>query len=208
MIAITAAPTSPVSCVRAPADSATGVRDALLEIGNPLEQPGRRVRKTERDDLMVRVDVTTETRSERSGKHARVREGNERDADRCGGERRQVGRLDERKLERRQPSGQRADDGDLVGEPEDRDRGHGQGDRDEHARHARRQPPQNEDQDDRARSDQQRGKDHLPIAQSFRERHELPYRSLGVHRVPEHLRQLRDDHGQRDPVQVAVADRQ
>ena len=39
MIAITAAPTSPVSCVRAPADSATGVRDALLEIGNPWNNP-------------------------------------------------------------------------------------------------------------------------------------------------------------------------
>ena len=62
----------------------------------------------------------------------------------------QVGDLDEGELERWQPSGQRADDGDLVGEPEDRDRSHRQGDRDEHARHARRQPAQDDDQDDRA----------------------------------------------------------
>ena len=33
--ATTSAPTTPVNCVRAPAASATGVRDALLLIGKP-----------------------------------------------------------------------------------------------------------------------------------------------------------------------------
>ena len=36
------APTTPVSCVRDPADSATGVRDALLEMGNPRKKPAAR----------------------------------------------------------------------------------------------------------------------------------------------------------------------
>jgi len=35
----TSAPTTPVSCVREPADSATGVRDALLLIGKPERSP-------------------------------------------------------------------------------------------------------------------------------------------------------------------------
>ena len=36
---IVAAATTPVSCVREPAASATGVRDELLEIGNPWKRP-------------------------------------------------------------------------------------------------------------------------------------------------------------------------
>ena len=39
MIATAAAPTSGVSCDRAPAASAIGVLDALLEIGNPWKNP-------------------------------------------------------------------------------------------------------------------------------------------------------------------------
>jgi ABC-type uncharacterized transport system permease subunit len=36
------APTTPVNCVRAPAASATGVRDELLLIGNPWKNPAAR----------------------------------------------------------------------------------------------------------------------------------------------------------------------
>jgi hypothetical protein len=36
---IASAPTTPVSCVRAPAASATGVREALLLIGMPWKKP-------------------------------------------------------------------------------------------------------------------------------------------------------------------------
>jgi hypothetical protein len=41
MIAV--APTSGVSCVRAPAEMATGVRDALLLIGKPWNRPAARL---------------------------------------------------------------------------------------------------------------------------------------------------------------------
>ena len=37
------APTTPVSCVRAPAASATGVREELLLIGNPWKKPAARL---------------------------------------------------------------------------------------------------------------------------------------------------------------------
>src|SRR3954453_12678505 len=37
------APTTPVTCVRAPAASATGVRDELLLIGNPWNSPAARL---------------------------------------------------------------------------------------------------------------------------------------------------------------------
>jgi hypothetical protein len=37
------APTTPVSCVFAPAASATGVREALLLIGNPWNRPAARL---------------------------------------------------------------------------------------------------------------------------------------------------------------------
>ena len=37
------APTTPVSCVLAPADSATGVRDALALIGKPWNKPAARL---------------------------------------------------------------------------------------------------------------------------------------------------------------------
>ena len=42
------APTTPVSCVLAPAASATGVRDELLLIGKPWKNAGREVRDAER----------------------------------------------------------------------------------------------------------------------------------------------------------------
>src|SRR5262245_59237140 len=41
--AIANAPTTPVSCVRAPAASATGVRDELLLIGMPWKNPAARL---------------------------------------------------------------------------------------------------------------------------------------------------------------------
>jgi hypothetical protein len=40
--AIVSAPTTPVSCVREPADSATGVREELLLIGKPPKRPAAR----------------------------------------------------------------------------------------------------------------------------------------------------------------------
>ena len=41
--ATASAPTTPVSCVRAPAASATGVRDELLLIGKPWKNPAARL---------------------------------------------------------------------------------------------------------------------------------------------------------------------
>ena len=64
------APTTLVSWVRAPAASATGVREPLLLIGKPWKKPGGQIGGTEPDHLLVGIDLRRQIAQHR---HAKVR---------------------------------------------------------------------------------------------------------------------------------------
>ena len=87
-----AAPTSPVSWLFAPLCSATAVREPLVEIGKPLEEPGERVGGTDPDHLLARVHLLAAPRGEARRRRDRVGERHERDAQRCGEQRADVAR--------------------------------------------------------------------------------------------------------------------
>ena len=55
--AIATAPTSPVTCVLAPACSATAVREPLVLTGKPWNSPARDVGGADADHLLVAVDL-------------------------------------------------------------------------------------------------------------------------------------------------------
>ena len=67
----------PVSWVRAPAASATGVRDELLESGKPWKSPAASVRRPEREKLLILVDALAQLRRVAARQHARVGERDE-----------------------------------------------------------------------------------------------------------------------------------
>ena len=83
-IASATAATTPVSWVFAPAASATGVRDELLESGKPWKAGGQ-VGRAERAELLVLVDALVAARGVAARQHARVGEREERERE--GGER-------------------------------------------------------------------------------------------------------------------------
>ena len=66
--------------------------------GETLEEPGRHVRCTERDDLLVLVDCVAAPQREGARQHAGISEGHQRDRHRACQERRQVAERCERDL--------------------------------------------------------------------------------------------------------------
>ena len=129
------AATTPTSCVRAPACTATGVRDDdAARDGEAAEQSRRGVGQAERAHLPVAVDALAAHTGQRPGEHTGVGEGDERDPRSRGDQGQHV--IGPHAGERgcRQPLRQGADHGHLVGEPQRR-RGDGGSDhRDRDAR--------------------------------------------------------------------------
>ena len=132
---MTTAPTTPVSCVREPACSATGVRDDDAETGNPPRRPpamfaspmpdiswlpstvSPRRAANVRDSTALSVNATSAMPA--AGSASAPTSAHSQSAERG----------------RRKPLRERADDGQRVGEAEDRRDRHGEDDHDEHPRH-------------------------------------------------------------------------
>ncbi len=87
---ISAAPTTPVSCVLAPACSATAVRDPLVLTGKPLEEPGGDIGDTDPDHLAIPIDLLPGARGECRGGGDRVGQRDECDPERARDEQREV----------------------------------------------------------------------------------------------------------------------
>ena len=106
------APTTPVSWVCAPADSATGVRDALLLTGMPERNPVARFGATEGDRARDPGSTSSPRRMRQAPRQdAHVGRRHEGDPEGCGQKGDDVARDDRRDRQGRQPDGQRADDG-------------------------------------------------------------------------------------------------
>ena len=115
--AISTAPTTPVSWVRAPACSATGVRDDDAGDREPAEEPLRDVRGADGRHLATAAHRLAPARRERAGEHGGVGEGDERDAGRGQRERRDIRPLEPAEGGGGEPLRQCADHGQPVGRP-------------------------------------------------------------------------------------------
>ena len=83
--AIASAPTTPVSCVFAPAASATGVRDELLLTGKPWNKPAARLAAPSPTISWFGSTGVREPRGIHARQHARVGERDQRDRDAARG---------------------------------------------------------------------------------------------------------------------------
>ena len=204
--AITAAPTTPVSWVLAPADSATGVRDELLEIGKPWNRPVARFAAP--SAIISRFGSTSSPSLAAYVRESTLVSANATSAIDTAAAASRGGRRRARSADRaRATPGQGTDDLDVpvrpkivtASEPHDRD---------EHPRHDRRQALAGDDDHDRGDADRERRDDGLPVRDPSHEGGRLVQQPLGVGREAEDLRELAHDHGERDPVQVAESDRE
>ena len=202
------APTTPVTCVRAPAASATGVREELLLMGKPWKKPAARLAAPRPTiswfgSTAVRVRAAIGARQ-----HARVRERHHGDRTAADQHRDDVGGRepgdDELGQSLRQPAQHR--DVGAAREVEGADDQGGAHHRHEDAGQA---PAalEGEDHHERGAADRERrpvgGTAQDPLADSP----QADQRAFELDREAEKLRQLADQHGQRDAVHVAVADR-
>ena len=80
---MTAAPTSPVTCERDPACSATAVREPLVLTGKPWKKPGGDVGRADADHLLVAVHPLAPAGGERRRRGHRVGQGDHGDGDRA-----------------------------------------------------------------------------------------------------------------------------
>ena len=204
---MSAAPTTPVSCVREPACSATGVRDDDAETGNPPRSPPAMLARP-----MPAISWLPSTLSPRRA--ANVRESTALSAKAtsaipAAGRARAPTSRPLQPLERRRGKTlrERADDGKRIGQPEDPGEDHRQDDDDQHARHGGLHPLEHEDDDERAHAERHSERLHLAGRDRPGDLDDLLPHALGVDREAEQLRDLRDDHDQRDGVEVADPDR-
>ena len=203
-IASAHAATTPVTWVREPAASATGVRDELLESGKPWKSPVDEVGRAEREELLVLVDALPQLRRVAAREHARVGEGNERD---CEGRQRQpsqVGGRDARHGEAGQALRQRAHYDHVVGQAQHRDEQRRPRHRDEHPGHLRSCSPQKENDGQASEADRERRR--VGLVERARQLAHRLHEALGRERDAEQLRQLGGQHRQSDARQVAETD--
>ena len=202
--AIAAAPTTPVSCVRAPAASAAGVRDELLERGKPWNSPAAAFAAPRATSSWFWSTRSPSRRRVAPREDARVREGNDRDAHGSEQERPQV--AEGGQGESGEAGGECADDVDAtLGQVEDGDDERCADDRDQHGWSVPRDGANGDDDRDRAGSDRER-----PRVGLVETRDECPQRVDHVAAIAgeaEEPRELRRDHGERDAREVADAHR-
>ena len=158
---------APVSWLRAPARSATAVRDPLVLTGKPWKSPAARfaapipiiswlpstscpVRAANADDVEIVSASDTSAMPERPG-----------------GERAEVGQLGRGDGQRRESLREHPDQRDPAGgQVEDRGGGDGEHDHDEHRRHLGQPPLQHQDDDDARDPEHRRGRDRLAVGQA------------------------------------------
>ena len=200
---IVAAPTTPVTCVRAPLWNATAVRDPLVLTGNPWKNPA----------AMLAAPTPIISRSPSTSSPVRAAkadavemvsvEGDQGYPERAGEQEPQVAERHGRKGEGREPLGSVADQVDApAGEVERADGRDRQDDGDEHGREGRPQALETEDQRQARDADRQRRADGLAVADAADERARLADQAVRVDGEPEQLGQLADEDGEREAVHV------
>ena len=83
-----------MTCVFAPACSATAVREPLVLTGKPWKRPAADVRGADPDHLLVAVDLLAGSGGEHRCRRDRVGQGDERDAERATDQEREIGEAD------------------------------------------------------------------------------------------------------------------
>ena len=206
--AIATAPTTPVSWLFAPAASATGVREELLLMGNPWNRPAARLAAPRptiswfgSTGVRIRAAYTRESTLV-SAKDTRATATPPMSTG-LRSSRPMIGKAKPGRPRRERPEhGHARGCGEIENANRDR-RAH---DRDENSRYTR--PAfQKKNQRQRGRTDRQR--DHVRAAGRHRPRKApgLLQRTVGRHGETEQLGKLAQEHGQRDAVHVAVANR-
>ena len=202
-----AAPIRPVTWVRDPACSATGVRVALPLAAKP---------PTSAEDSCVIPSAASSwsgstrscrARGERMRDHRRVRERDQRDRGRRREQGHEVRPGDGRQADGREAARHLADDAHAGREPEQRHDRPGQDDCDQRARYALGEAPQH--QDDREAGQPQGGRGRHDPAVDDPPDEPLDRADHVVRRdgEPEELRQLAGQDHEGDPVHVADPDR-
>ena len=200
MIAV--APTSGVSCERAPAEMATGVRDALLLIGKPWNRPAARLAAPRATSSWL-ASTLPPPGGQRLRQHRGVGHRHQSDAQRAAEQQRQVGQSHVGERERRQPLGQGPDDLDpLFGEVEHGHRRDAKPDSDDHPGEPRPQPAQARITTIPASPTASAARFVSPRTRPCTKPH-LRQQTGTVHREPEQLGELAHHDRDRDPVQIA-----
>ena len=181
------------------ARAARGDREALREPGGDIGDP-------EDPELAVLVDVDVKPARVAARQHARVGERDERDTDRGGEERLEVGERDIGESDHRQAGGDGADHRHAIVEAQRGDDRGGADDRDEDARHPGR--PATQGQHQHKRSGAERERSRVGLVEAGDEVDRAAHEALGVDREAEELGQLLDDDRRGDAHEVAEPHRQ
>jgi hypothetical protein len=173
--------------------------------GEPLEHARGQVGRADADHLLVRPDfLATPGPEARSGGDG-VGQGDQRDAHGRDQERTHVRHLGPRKRRLGKASRERADGRDAVGvEIEDGRDDRRRHDRHQHGRKGAGEPRQQQQDGERAQTDEQRRHDG-PVESQDEGLH-FGTEAVGVGREAEELRQLPDDDHQSEPVHVPDLD--
>jgi len=166
------------------------------------------IRGAERDQLLVLIHPVPGPRGEGPREHAGVGQRHDGDREAPREHRRQVAETDSRDRQPRQALRHRTDHVHAR-RGQTGDRGHdGRGDRGQDDPHRGAVDEPRDDHDGQRRdAHAERQRMRIPVGHALGEGDRLRYEAIGVRREPEELRQLRNDDGQRDPVEIADPDR-
>ena len=206
--ATASAPTTPVSCVRAPAASATGVRDELLLIGKSLKETRGEIGGPEPDHLLIGIDARAHAGGVGAGEDAGVGERYQGDGAAADQNRDDVGVADPRDSERREPLWQGTQHRYICARCQVQHTGdHGRTDHgNQDAGHALAVLEQ-QDHRQRACPDRKRRPVRSSVQDHLGDGPQISQRPIALDREAEKFGQLADQHRQRDSVHVAIADR-
>ena len=200
------APTNPVTWVLAPADSATGVREALLLTGNPWKRPAAAFATPSATISRFGSTSVPGAGGERAGENARVGKGHQRDAGGAAQKKSQVRPPHRGRTQARQPARNLADDGyALLGQSEPADRDGGKDHRQEYPGNSGHPSLEHEDEHQTPQAQSERGRIRQPGGHAARDLDDARHKTRGFHRETEHIGHLAHQDGERDAVDEAVA---